>query len=280
MRPPRPPEALANLNASRPQTTMPTASLARAALSAAAVAVLLMALRHAGPRAGGLAAAVPINSMPALFWLSVEHGGGYAAAAALGSLWGTGLTVLLGLTFARMALACHALVAALLAWLAIGALAALSWALPPAPGGAAAALALVTIVIGQVALPRPPSGPRRHGAGRGGPLQSVVVAGAMSMLVSELSRHGGPRFCGLVAAIPVVGMCALYAGYRQGGVALMLRVLRGYLDGMLAKAACLGALGSAWAVGAGAWAWPAALAAAGFALLAQRSLRQRQCVAS
>ena len=251
---------------------MPTASLARAALSASAVGVLLMMLRHAGPRAGGLAAAVPVNSMPALFWLSVEHGGGYAATAALGSLWGTGLTALLGLTFARMALACHVAVAALLAWLAIGALAALTWALPGVPA-AAAALTLVAVLIGQAALPRLPCGPRRRGDTRTGALLSMAMAAAMSLLVSELSRHGGPQFCGLVAAIPVIGMFALYAGYRQGGAPLMFRVLRGYLDGMLAKAAFLGVLGAAWAVGAGPWAWPTALAGVGVTLLAQRRLR-------
>jgi hypothetical protein len=46
---------------------MPTTSFAHAVLSAAAVGLLLSTLRRAGPRAGGLAAAVPINSVPALF---------------------------------------------------------------------------------------------------------------------------------------------------------------------------------------------------------------------
>jgi hypothetical protein len=40
---------------------MPITSLAHAALSAAAVGVLLATLRRAGPRAAGLAAAVPIS---------------------------------------------------------------------------------------------------------------------------------------------------------------------------------------------------------------------------
>ena len=51
---------------------------------------------RAGPRAGGLVAAVPVSSIPALFWLSLERGGAYATTAVLGTLWGTGLTVLLG----------------------------------------------------------------------------------------------------------------------------------------------------------------------------------------
>ena len=46
-------------------------------------------------------------------------------------------------------------------------------------------------------------------ARRSGPLLSMATAGAMSLLVSELSRHSGPQFCGLVAAIPLVGMFAM-----------------------------------------------------------------------
>ena len=61
----------------------------KAALSAAAAGLALALLRRVGPRTGGLAAAVPVTSMPALFWLSLDRGAGYAAAAAAGSLWGT-----------------------------------------------------------------------------------------------------------------------------------------------------------------------------------------------
>ena len=202
------------------------ASLVKAALSAAVVGVLMAMLRHAGPRAGGLAAAVPINSMPALFWLSVEHGGGYATLAALGSLWGTGLTLLLG-----------------------------------------------AILLRQADRTRRPDGTSPRAGARTAAI-TVATAGAMSLLVSELSRHGAPQVCGLVAAVPVIGMCALYAGYRQGGAPVMFGVLSGYLDGMLAKAAFLGTLGFAWAARAGAWAWPAALAAGAVALLAQRRCRR------
>ena len=214
-------------------TALLTASLAKAALSAGAVGVLLVILRFAGPRAGGLAAAIPVNSTPALFWLSVAHGDSYAAAVALGSLWGTGITVVLGCCFGRIAQARHA------------------------------------------ASSGPPGSPPRRSNGRLGPLLPMVAAGAMSLLVTELSRHGGPEFCGLVAALPVIGICAVCAGRRRGGMPLMLRVLIGYLDGMWAKAAFLGVLALAWAAGAGAWAWPVALAGAGSALLGQHRLRRR-----
>ena len=155
---------------------MPT-SIAHAALSAAAVGVLLTALHRAGPRASGLAAAVPVNSIPALFWLSLEHGGAYATTAVLGTLWGTGLTVLLGTSFARLALAWPAAMAGLVAWLAIGSLATLTWTLPAIPA-AAAALTACAILFGRAAFPRLPVGDANRRSGkRSGALLSMATAG-------------------------------------------------------------------------------------------------------
>ena len=254
---------------------MPTTSLFHAALSAAAVGLLLTTLRRAGPRAAGLGAAVPISSLPALFWLSLEQGGRFATSAVLGSLYGTGLTVLLGALFARLAVACPAPLAALLAWLAVGALAVLTWGVAAVPA-AIALLALAVLAVGRLALPPAPAGDTRPGTGeRARAWLPMAAAGSMSLVVSELSRHAGAQFCGLLAALPVVGMITVQAGSRRGGPTLALRVLHGYLDGMTAKAAFLGALGAAWALGAGPWAWALALAAAAAALAAQHATSSR-----
>jgi len=248
---------------------MPTTSLLHAALSAAAVGLLLATLRRAGPRAAGLAAAVPINSLPALFWLFIEHGGAYATHAVLGSLWGTGLTVLLGASFARAALVVHAGWAAAFAWLATAALAAATWRIAALP--AAALLALGAVVVGRAATPRAPAhNDARCSGGRDATLVAMATAGAMSLVVTELSRRSAPQFCGIVAAIPVIGVFATCAGYRQGGAPRMLRVLGGYLDGMAAKAAFLAALGAAWAAGVGASAWAIGVFAAATTLLVQQ----------
>ena len=252
--------------------TMLISYIAKAALSAAAVGALLTMLRHAAPRASGLAAAVPISSMPALFWLSMEHGGGYAATVALGSFWGTGLTALLGVAFARLTSICHAAVAASLACAAVGILAALIWTLPAALT-AMTAFALIVVLTGRTAQSHSRSASQRRAGGLIESVLSMGFAGVMSLLVAEVAKHGAPQVGGLVATIPVVGTCALYSGHRRGGAPVMLRVLDGYLTGMLAKAAFLGALCAAWSAGVGSWAWAIALAVASVALLAQRNLR-------
>jgi hypothetical protein len=206
-----------------------------------------------------------------LFWLFIEQGGRFATSAALGSLHGTGLSVLLGAIFARLAMAWAAPFAALVAWVAIAGVAALTWKVTSLPAGIALA-ALGTIALGRFALPPPPTRAAERRASAPAPVwPSIVVAGVMSFLVTELSRHVGARLCGLLAALPLMAMFALQAGWRRGGAPLMLRVLLGYVDGMTAKAAFLGTLACAWALGAGAWAWALALAAAGAALAAQHA---------
>src|SRR5204863_1038100 len=146
---------------------MSIASLAPAALSAATVGFLLWLLRRAGAGAAGLAAAVPINSLPALFWLAERQGATFAASAALGALAGTALTIVVGAGFVRFVDARRA---------------AATRAAAPGDGH------------------RPPL--TRGDA----TLLSMATAGAMSLLVSALARHAGPQACGLVAAIPVVGL--------------------------------------------------------------------------
>jgi hypothetical protein len=103
-------------------------------------------------------------------------------------------------------------------------------------------------------------------------LLSMAVAAVMSVATSELSRVGGPQLGGLIATIPVVGMSTVYAGHRQGGTPVMLGVVDGYLAGMLAKAAFLGALYLAWRAGSSGWAWALAFCCGALALAAQRSI--------
>jgi hypothetical protein len=68
-------------------------------------------------------------------------------------------------------------------------------------------------------------------------------------------------------------MSTVYAGHRQGGTPVMLGVVDGYLAGMLAKAAFLGALYLAWRAGSSGWAWSLAFCCGVLALAAQRSIR-------
>jgi hypothetical protein len=117
------------------------------------------------------------------------------------------------------------------------------------------------------AAPRP--APRVLG-GHSRALLSMGSAGSMSLVVGLVSRHAGPVLCGLVAAVPIVALVTTFAAHRHGGAATAASFLRGYLDGMFAKAVFLGTLGAAWILGADAAAWPLAGAGAALTLAIQR----------
>jgi hypothetical protein len=51
-----------------------------------------------------------------------------------------------------------------------------------------------------------------------------------------------PLVCGLVAAIPVIGMSTTVSVNRQGGAAAVVHFLHGYLQGLWARAAFLAVL--------------------------------------
>ena len=96
---------------------MPTSPWLRGCLTALAVALVLCVLRRAGPRLGGLAAAIPVTSVPALAWAAWEQGAVFAAASATAALLATGMTGLFALCYtwgARRLAPWQALVAAAL----------------------------------------------------------------------------------------------------------------------------------------------------------------------
>ena len=173
----------------------------RGCLTALAVALVLCVLRRAGPRFGGLAAAIPVTSVPALAWASWEQGAAFAAASATAALLATGMTGLFALRYA--------------------------WA-----------------------------------ARRQAPWQALLAAALPALLLTGLvSGLGGSLvLCGLVAAIPVVGMSTTVSVHAQGGSGTVTVFLRAYLQGLLAKLAFLGSLAATLPAASGPLPWLAATA--------------------
>lgn len=241
--------------------------------TAAFVGLLMALLRRAGPRLAGLAAAVPVTSMPTLFWLSQQRGVNFAADAAVASLWATGLTALLALTYARLCLRLRAPVAATLALTGVAALALAT------QGVTTALVVALPLTVGVIALamrhsPRSPAQARHAGDWRRDAALAMTASGVMSLLAGELARHSGPALCGVVAAIPIVAMSGVVVSHRQGGTPLAFQFLRGYLNGMLAKATFLAGLAWMLGHGVGLAAWPLAAALALLVLTAQQGLRR------
>jgi hypothetical protein len=162
-----------------------------------------------------------------------------------------------------------------LAWLAIAGLVALTWALPAMP----ATVAVLTCRRDPVRAcgAAAPAGERPASA-RAPAHRNLAVDGRGRRHVAagdRALRHSGPQLCGLVAAIPLVGM---FARARRLSARRRAADAPGF-SGATSTAWRPRRRSSApwpwpWALDAGAWAWPIGLAAAAIALRAKHHLRQ------
>jgi len=248
--------------------------LLKATATAAFVVALLLLLRHAGPRLHGLAAALPVSSAPALFWLGLERGAGFAANAACAALLSTALAPLVAAVYGLLS-ARRGPLPCLLASLGVGALAL--WLLLPclgqqALGGLALALALSALALRL--LPRAEQAPARRRDWRRELALTAGVAGLLTLLIGALAQAAGAGLCGALAALPVVCLSTVCGTHRAQGSAVACRFLVGYVDGNAAKAVFLALLAGALDCLPLGLAWAAALLG-GLVSLTLLLLRQR-----
>ncbi|MEO6276800.1 hypothetical protein [Roseateles sp.] len=246
-----------------------------ALVTAAFVGGLQWLMKRGGPRLGGWVAAVPVTSAPALFWLSLERGGGWAAEAATAALVSTGLTAVFALVYGRgcarrCPAACTAL--ALLACVTLGAVVQ-----PQLAGGlvASSLFAFATMVWARRGLPCVDAAQQRRAAAdpqrdRRNCCMVMVVAGTLTLLTGLVGGAAGPTICGLLAAVPIVGICTIVSTHRRDGAARTGALLKAYVQGSLAKAFFLVGLAAGLTALPVAWAWPTALLVMGMALAGQQ----------
>jgi hypothetical protein len=249
-------------------------ALLRGLLASGVVALLLVALRRGGPRLAGLLAALPVTSAPTLFWIGHDLGPPSAAAVATASLYVTGLTALLALVYGllgyRLGAARGGALALLLTAACAYATSSLGAALPLAAGFTAAALLLA---LGGL--------PQRHGdavpaAGRRDQIVlTLVVTAVLTTLILLLAPRLPLRWCGLLAALPVIGMVTIVRVQQQIAPAACAAFLRAYVSGLIAKAAFLLTLAATLVPLGLAGAWALALGAALGVVVLARAARPR-----
>jgi hypothetical protein len=197
------------------------------------IAAASLAGRRWGQAVGGWLVGLPLTSGPVAFFLALEHGAGFAAAVAFGSLAGAlaevafclaygwsarrGWPVALAAAsaaFAGVATAVQRLAVPLvvLAAVAVAALAAALWFMPPR--GAAA---------GRTAPPRWDLPAR------------IVVTTVLVVALTEVAPVLGPRLSGVLATFPLYAAVLTVFAHRAGP-APAVQVLRGLLLGLFSFA--------------------------------------------
>ncbi len=192
-----------------------------------------LAGRRWGPAISGWLVGLPLTSGPVAFFLALNQGLGFASAAAIGTLAGTLSQVVFSLAYTWVGRRYH-WGWAFLAGTLVFALVTTSLQTLNLPVGLFFILALLSLVIGIILLPRYPnvaevkvvSPPRWDIPAR------MIVATLIVVILTSLAPLLGPRLTGLLSPFPVyAGVLTIFA-HRQQGAAAATNVLRGLLFGL------------------------------------------------
>jgi hypothetical protein len=195
------------------------------------IAAASLAGRRWGPAVGGWFVGLPLTSGPIALFLALDHGAGFAAAAAVGSLTGALAEAAFCLAYAAAARAGWpgALATATAAFAVIAALLQRA-AFSPA-GAAVGAFAALVIALALM--------PRRRSAAAAAPPPAwdlparMVITTVLVLLITGAATTLGPRLSGVLATFPVYAAILTVFGHRAGGPAAV-QVLRGLLLGLFA----------------------------------------------
>ncbi len=196
-----------------------------------------LAGRRWGSAIGGWLVGIPFTSGPIAFFLALDRGPRFAAAAAAGIMAGTASQAAFCLVYAWTAQRdgwIPSLVAATAAFAAVTAL------LEPLalPDGWTFVAMIAALVVALVCMPRraAPSAPRIQFPAWDIPTR-MAVATAFVVGLTAVAPSLGPRLSGLIAPFPLYATVLATFAHRIEGAAPAIGVLRGLLLGLFAFAA-------------------------------------------
>jgi hypothetical protein len=241
--------------------------LLKLVLTPALIAVATLAGRRFGPSISGWLVGLPFTSGPVSFFLALEQGTSFAAAAAAGSIAGVAASALFAIAYASTA---HR------GWpvsLAIGSVifAVAAFVLRELPLSADPVALVVLYVVsvsialaGIVVIPRPtaldeaPPPPRWDLPAR------MVVATALVLAITTAAPVLGPQTSGLITTYPIYASVLGVFAQVQRGAGAATQVMRGLCYGIVAFASFFLVIGMLLDRAGIALAFPAAAVAAIF----------------
>lgn len=197
------------------------------------VALAGWSARRWGPAVGGWFAGVPITSGPISVFLALEYGDGFAADAALGTLYAMPAIASYALAYLVTARRSGGWVACLIASQGAYGLAFVVLHLIVPPAWLVFALAIAGVVAGIAAVGL-----------RDRPMLvslssdlvlalRIAVATAMVLLITTVAPYLGPGLSGFVATILVIAAVLAAAGHREHGAPGGIAVIRGLVLGQV-----------------------------------------------
>jgi hypothetical protein len=192
--------------------------------------------RRYGARIGGLIGGLPVVAGPILLVFALDHGRAFAADAASATLLGIVSLIAFIVVYSRLASGAHWGASLILGWTAFFAMTAVLSAFTVSPTVALACV-LATIGAALLALPR----------SRGGPLSEAIPprwdlplrgasALALVLVLTALAGQLGAKLSGLLAPFPVIASVLAVFTHALHGEDDLLRIMRGFVLGLVAYA--------------------------------------------
>ena len=208
----------------------------KAALTAGTVLLVMLVARRGGRRWAGVFAALPTITAPTLAWLAHEEGMAFAISAAVGSVAACAMLAGFALGYARaaryggaaVALVCGLAGAAAIALPAEAASAHLADALVLALGCSAIAFAAMPSAGVDLASPRRPWRSM---------LLVAAGVGGLTACAATLGPSIGGFATGLLSSLPLISGSVAMAEHSASGHRAATNFLRGYVGGLVGKAA-------------------------------------------
>ncbi len=215
----------------------PMAALAaKLVLAPAFVVAASLVARRYGVRIGGLVGGLPLVAGPILLVFALEHGRAFAADAAGATLLGIVSLIAFVVVYARLARGAHWTASLILGWGAFFATTAVLNALSVSPI-LALGCTLTAVAAGLRALPR---SERERASGTIPPRWDLplraVSALALVLALTALAGQLGAKLSGLLAPFPVIASVLAVFTHALHGEDDLVRIMRGFVLGLIAYA--------------------------------------------
>ena len=232
--------------------------------------LVTLAGKRWGPSAAGWLAGLPIVTGPILYFIAVERGPGFAASASTLALSAVFASVSFSVAYAH---ACRrqgwsvAMVAGLVAWFAAASLLSFS---PPSVV-LSLVVALTTLLAAPRVFPPTPERPAGRVIGHAELVVRMLAGAVLTLTVTMAAGELGPRWSGLLAVFPILGIVLAVFSHRAQGAGFAIALLKSMAKGLYSFLAfCL-----VLALALPAMAMPAAFTVAVLASLAVQGVTGR-----
>ena len=205
----------------------------------ALIGAITLAGRRWGPAVAGWLSGFPVVTGPILFFVALEQGPQFASVTAAGALAGGVAWLSFALGYAWAATRVNwmlSLLAGLSAYLAVG----LAMIISAPPFVVVAAMVVAGILLAPFLFPSLTQPVGRATTSAAELFARMAAGGVMTIAVTHLSPQLGPKFSGLFAVFPVMGIVLAAFSHRSSGNVFTIHLLRSMVYGFYAFTAfCL-----------------------------------------